>query len=112
MKKFISLIMLSSLIVSCSSSTIINVSDKEAKIYIDGEYRGKGSVTHTDTKTVGSTTSVMIKKKGCAPVTHTFSRSEEFDAGACAGGVFTLVPFLWVMKYKPSRTYEFECDKE
>jgi len=112
MRKFLSLIIMSVVLASCSSTTVINVTDKKAKVYVDGEYRGKGSVMHTDTKIVGATTQVMIKKKGCSPMTYTFSRSEVFDAGACAGGVFVLFPFLWVMKYKPSRTFEYECSKE
>ena len=111
MTKLVTILLLATLFASCSSTTLINSTDKSAKIYVDGEYKGKGSVTHTDTKIVGATTSVTIKKKGCAPRSYSFSRSEEFDAGACAGGVFVLVPFLWVMKYKPARTFEYECEK-
>lgn len=112
MKKMVSLLLVGLFLASCSSTTLINTNDKDVKIYIDGEYKGRGTASHTDTKIVGSTTSVMLKKKGCAPRSYTFSRSEVFDAGACAGGVFVLVPFLWVMKYKAARTYEFECDKD
>ena len=95
---------------ACSSTTLVRSSDPESKIYIDGEYRGKGSTTVTDTKIVGSSTSVRIEKPGCEPRFYSFSRSEEFDAGACAGGVFVLVPFLWIEKYKPDHSYEFECE--
>ncbi|MBT4793376.1 MAG: PEGA domain-containing protein [Halobacteriovoraceae bacterium] len=111
LKNFITLILLITFFSACSSTTLITSSDKDAKIYIDGEYKGSGSVTHTDTKIIGSSTIVKIKKKGCEPTIQVFSRNEEFDAGACAGGVFTLVPFLWVMKYKPTHTYEYECKK-
>jgi hypothetical protein len=99
-------------IVACSSTTMIRSTDPEAKIYVDGELKGRGTVTHTDTKIVGSTTSVRIEKDGCEPQYYTFSRNEEFDAGACAGGVFVLVPFLWIQKYKPERTYEYICTKK
>lgn len=112
MKNILSLLLVATLLASCSSTTMINTNDSKVKIYVDGEYKGRGTATHTDTKIVGSTTSVMLKKKGCAPRNYTFSRSEVFDAGACAGGVFLLVPFLWVMKYKAARTYEFECEKD
>ena len=94
---------------SCSSTTLIRSTDPQSKIYVDGEYRGIGAVTHTDTKILGSTTSVRIEKAGCEPSMFTFSRNEEFDAGACAGGVFVLVPFLWIQKYKAERTYEYTC---
>jgi len=90
---------------------MIRSTDPEAKIYVDGEFKGKGNVTHTDTKIIGSTTSVRLEKEGCEPAFFTFSRNEEFDAGACAGGVFVLVPFLWVQKYKAERTYEYVCTK-
>lgn len=98
-------------IVSCSSSTLVSSTDRDAKIFIDGEYRGTGSVQHEDKKIVGSTTYVTLKKEGCRPQEFRFSRSEEFAVGPCIGGVFVLVPFLWVMEYKPNHTYEFQCEK-
>jgi hypothetical protein len=97
--------------IGCSSTTLIRSTDPEAKIYVDGEYKGKGQYSHTDTKTIGSTTNVRLEKPGCEPMTFNFARNEEFDAGACAGGVFLLVPFLWVQKYKAERTYEYTCTK-
>jgi len=33
-------------------------------------------------------------------------RNEEFDVGACIGGVFLLVPFLWIMGYRPVHMLE------
>jgi hypothetical protein len=116
MKKFVLSFVASCLafasILGCSSSTIIHSSDPETKIYVDGMNMGKGTVTYSDTKIVGSTTTVMLKKDGCEPQTFLFSRNEEFDAGACAGGVFLLVPFLWVEKYRPQHNFDFECDKK
>ncbi len=98
--------------IGCSSTTLIRSSDPEAKIYVDGEFKGKGQYSHTDSKTIGSTTSVRLEKPGCEPMNYNFARNEEFDAGACAGGVFLLVPFLWVQKYKAERTYEYVCTKK
>lgn len=94
---------------SCSSSTLIRSTDSEAKIYVDGEYRGKGTVQYSDQKTIGATTSVRIQKEGCEPEMYSFSRNEEFDVGACIGGVFVLVPFLWIQKYKPEHNFEYSC---
>jgi len=98
-------------VIGCSSTTQITSTDPDAKIFIDGNYMGKGSVSYSDTKIVGSTTNVRLEKKGCDPMNYNLSRSESFDAGACAGGVFVLVPFLWVMKYNPQHTYSYECEK-
>ncbi len=111
MIKSVGIFLLAFIIIGCSSTTTITSNDKEAKIYVDGELKGTGSIVHTDTKIVGSTTSIKFQKEGCEPVNYTLTRSEEFDAGACAGGVFVLVPFLWVMKYKPVHSYEFTCEK-
>jgi hypothetical protein len=97
--------------IGCSSSTMIRSTDPEAKIFVDGEFKGRGTVTHTDTKMIGSVTSVRIEKDGCEPMNYSFARNEEFDAGACAGGVFFLVPFAWIQKYKAERTFEYQCTK-
>lgn len=96
---------------ACSSTTLITSSDPAAKIYVDDEFKGTGSVSHSDTKIIGSNTSVKLKKEGCESMNYTFSRNEEFDAGACAGGVFFLFPFLWIQKYRPVHAYEFSCTK-
>ena len=88
---------------------MIRSTDNNAKIYLDGEYRGTGTVVDSNTKIVGATTHVKIQKDGCEPESHFYSRSEEFDVGACIGGFFVLVPFLWIMKYKPEHVYEYKC---
>jgi len=94
---------------ACSSTTMIRSTDAAAQIYVDGNLMGTGTATHTDTKIVGSTTNVRIEKEGCMPQNYSFSRSEKFSAGACAGGVFVLVPFLWIMEYNPEHTFHYTC---
>lgn len=94
---------------ACSSSTILRSSDNDARIFVDEVYVGTGTVVHTDKKIVGASTEVRLEKNGCEPVHYKFKRNEEFDAGACAGGVFLLVPFLWVMRYQPEHEIEFNC---
>jgi hypothetical protein len=110
--RLISLATCVALINACASTTVIRSTYPEAKIYVDGEYKGTGTVTHTDQKIVGSTTHVRLQAPNCRPETFSFARSEEFDVGACIGGFFVLVPWLWIMKYKPERTYEYECRPE
>lgn len=101
-----SVLILSILLSSCASSTMINSGPENAKIYIDGEPVGKTPYLHTDTKIIGSTTTVKLEKEGYQPFYTTFSRNEQADAGAIIGGLFVWIPFLWTMKYKPTRTYE------
>ncbi|MBC7430231.1 MAG: PEGA domain-containing protein [Bacteriovorax sp.] len=102
-------VIVSLLLASCSSSTVITSTDKDSKIYVDGMFAGTGQATHQDQKIVGSTTTVQIKKDGCEDMSYIFARNEKFDAGACLGGVFLLVPFLWIMEYNPLHNYEYVC---
>ena len=94
------------LLSSCVSTTMIQSNPSGAKVYLNSETVGKTPYTHTDTKIVGSTTSLRIEKEGYETVNTSFSRNEQADVGAIIAGVFVLVPFLWTMKYKPTHTYE------
>ena len=61
---------------------------------------------------LGSTTRITLKKEGCEDQSHILNRNEEFQVGACIGGAFVLVPFLWIMGYKAEHQYAFECVKK
>lgn len=94
------------LLSSCASTTMIQSTPSGAKLYLDGENVGKTPYSHTDTKIVGSTTSVRLEKEEYETFNTSFSRNEQVDVGAIIGGLFVWVPFLWTMKYKPTHTYE------
>ena len=100
------------LLSSCASTTIINSEPQGAQVLLNGEVVGSTPYTHTDRKMIGSTTTVLLKKEGYEDYKTLMVRNEEFDAAACAGGVFTLVPFLWVQKYHPTRTDEMTSLEE
>jgi hypothetical protein len=93
-------------LVGCSSATVIRSNPPGAKVFIDGAYVGTTPYEMADTKIVGSTTSVRLEYPGLQPVHSSIKRSEEFDVVACIGGMFLLVPFLWIMGYKPDRMYD------
>jgi hypothetical protein len=93
---------------SCSSSTVIGANVPGAKVFLDGEMVGRTPYTMTDTKIVGAATNVRIEAPGYAPFQTTIKRNEEFSVGACIGGFFLLFPFLWIMDYKGSHTYELQ----
>lgn len=97
------------MISGCSSTTLIRSSDPDSRIYVDGEFRGTGMVTHTDAKTSGSETSVRIEKEGCAPKSYIFKRNERLDPAACITGIL-IVPLFWLKKYDPEREFEFVCE--
>lgn len=107
--KLIALVLAGSIILSgCASTTMIQSDPTGAKIYLDGEPVGTTPYSHTDTKIVGSSTQVRLEKEGYEVFYTNLSRNEEVDVGALVGGIFVLIPFLWIMKYKASHTYELK----
>ncbi|PWH86177.1 PEGA domain-containing protein [Brumimicrobium oceani] len=93
---------------SCASTTLINSIPAGAKVYVNNEPVGTTPHAYTDTKITGSTNYIQLKKEGYETLRTTFTRSEEIDPGAIVGGIFLIVPFLWTMKYKPTRIYELQ----
>jgi hypothetical protein len=91
---------------ACASTTVIKSAPPGAKVYLDGSLVGQTPYAMTDTKIVGATTHVQLKLDGYQDFSGVITRSEQFDAGACLGGVLVLFPFLWIQGYKPERTYE------
>jgi hypothetical protein len=112
MKTNLICILFISFFTACTSTTTIHVSDPQVKVYVDDSFIGTGVASHSDTKIVGSNTSVRLEKEGCNPTAYNFSRSENLSVGALIGGILLFVPFLWIMEYKPSRSYEFYCVKK
>ena len=94
------------LLTACASTTKIDSTPAGATLYINGEKAGTTPYTYTDTKIVGSAVQLKIKKEGYEDFQTTLTRNEEADVGPIVGGVFTLIPLLWSMKYKPTHTYE------
>ena len=110
MKKL--LLIVFSFSMGCSSATMIRSSDREAKIYINNEYKGKGAARYSDMKPVFFVNTVTLKKEGCKTQEHYFRRNDQVEPGAIIGGIAFLLPFLWAMKYKPIHTYHFDCKEK
>ena len=94
------------LFTSCASSTIITTVPGDAKVYINGEYVGQTPYKHKDSKIVGSSNTIRVEKEGYETYNDTFSKDEKLAVGPLIGGVFLLVPFLWIMKYEKGRIYD------
>jgi hypothetical protein len=90
----------------CASSTVIQSQPPGARVLVNGQAAGTTPYTLSDTKIVGSTTHVRLEYPGYRPLDTMVTRNEELDVLALVGGLFVLVPFLWVMKYSPSRTFQ------
>jgi len=94
------------LLSSCASTTVLQSSPSGAKLYMNGEQVGKTPYTYTDSKIVGTKTTLKITAEGYEDFIGILSRNEKADVGAIIGGCFLLVPFLWTMEYKPMHNYE------
>lgn len=105
--KLVALILSTTILLSgCSSTTLFQTSPTGAKLYINDEFVGNTPYTYSDTKIVGTTTIVKIKAEGYEDFNYVLKRNEEVNVGAIIGGIFVLFPFLWVMDYKPTHTFE------
>lgn len=91
---------------SCVSSTLIQSTPSGAKVYINGESVGNTPYIHRDSRIVGTITNIDLVKEGYNTLYTSIERAEQINPEAILGGLFFAVPFLWMMDYKPTHTYE------
>jgi hypothetical protein len=89
----------------CASSTVLQTTPPGATVKINGMIVGQTPYTLTDTKIVGTTTMLDFEAPGYQPMRTQIQRNEELDPLALVGGIFLLVPFLWIMKYSGTHMY-------
>lgn len=94
---------------ACSSSTVIRVSDPDARIYVNDEYVGEGRGRYQDRKPAFTKQRVTVRKEGCADGHYSFRRNERPDVGAIVSAYYLWVPILWVTQYKDRHVYEYDC---
>jgi hypothetical protein len=92
----------------CASSTVLQTQPPGATVAINGAIVGRTPYTLTDTKIVGSSTPIRFEYPGYAPLDVNLTRNEEVDVLPLIGGLFVLVPFLWVMKYQANHNYQLQ----
>lgn len=97
---------------ACSSHTMIMSEPQGAKVYIEGQYRGKTPLYYSDAKITGAETRIRLEKEGYETLETYLYRDEKVDAGAIIGGVFFIVPFLWIMEYDDVHTYQLQWNGE
>lgn len=108
MKKILAvLICLAFLVVGCSSTVKIQSLPGEAKVYIDGEYKGMTPYYQKDTKPFFLPGQLRLSKEGYEDFVVDLKR-DKFSTANCIGGVFVWVPFLWVLEYDAEKTYELK----
>jgi hypothetical protein len=101
-------IAISILFSSCASTTLIDSVPSGADLYLDGEYAGVTPHYMTDTKLMGTCTTVRIEKENYHGYYGTICRTEDVDPGAIIGGIFFFFPYFWAMKYKPTHYYSLQ----
>jgi hypothetical protein len=87
---------------------MIESTPSRAKVFIDGAYAGITPYMYTDYKLVGSSTNVRIEREGFTPLSTYINKNEEADFGAIVGGLFFMVPYIWILKYKPVHSYTLQ----
>jgi hypothetical protein len=92
----------------CASTTTIQSQPPGARVLLNGAVVGNTPYTMTDTKIVGSATQVRLEYPGYQPVDAVVTRNEELDVLALVGGIFLLVPFLWIMKYRSTHMFALQ----
>ncbi|WP_031426899.1 PEGA domain-containing protein [Flavimarina sp. Hel_I_48] len=102
----VSLILVAILLMGCGSTTVIDSIPSNANLYINDQNVGQTPYKHRDSKIVGSSNSIRIEKEGYNSYKTSFSKDEKVAVAPLIGGVFFLVPFLWVMKYEKGHLYE------
>jgi hypothetical protein len=90
---------------------MIQVTDPEARIYIDGEYQGMGETHYSDRKLAFTTLDVTVRKDGCEEQDYRIRRNERPDYGAIVFGYYLAVPMLWLSQYDEHHKYEFYCEQ-
>jgi len=96
-------------LVGCSSNTRIQVSDPDARIYVNGEYVGTGKGYYSDRKPSFTKQKLTVRKAGCEEERYSLRRNEKPDLGAIVTGYYLYLPILWFLQYKDYHVYEFEC---
>lgn len=107
MKKIISLMTVFFFFFGCASATVIKSNPPEAKLYLDGQFKGETPYTYSDRAAAGTMRTVTLKKEGYKDFTGHIKR-EQLSVPALIGGILVLIPLIWVLEYPPEYTFEME----
>ena len=93
---------------ACSSTTLIHSVPPGAKVFVDDNYIGNAPIPYRDNKVSLSNTRFRLEKDGYDTFEKEIMKDEALHGGAIIGGIFFLLPWFWVLKYNPERTYELK----
>ena len=107
MKKIIASSMAFFFLFGCASATLIKSNPPGAKLYLDGQLKGETPYTYADRAAAGTMKSVTLKKEDYKDFTGHVKR-EVLSVGALIGGIFFLIPLIWILEYPPEYIFEME----
>ena len=107
MKKLIALMTVFFFLFGCASATVIKSNPTGAKLYLEGQLKGDTPYTYADRAAAGTMRTVTLKKEGYKDFTGHIKR-EQLSVGALIGGIFLIVPLIWILEYPPEYTFEME----
>jgi hypothetical protein len=108
MKKLIALLMVFFFLFGCSSTTLIKSNPPGAKLYVNETFQGETPYFLSDQAVAGTRKAVTLKKEGYKDF-NGYIKREKLSVPALIGGIFLIVPFIWVLEYPPQ--YNFEMEK-
>jgi hypothetical protein len=91
----------------CASTTLIKSNPPGANVSINGILHGETPLYYTDKAVAGTSKMVTLKKEDYKEFTGTIRR-EKFSVPALIGGIFLVVPFVWILEYPPQYNFEME----
>jgi len=105
MKRIIGSIVAFFFLFGCASATLIKSNPPGAKLYLEGQLKGETPYTYADRAAAGTMRSVTLKKEGYKDFAGHIKR-EQLSVGALIGGIFFLIPLIWILEYPPEYTFE------
>jgi hypothetical protein len=107
MKKLVVLTIDLFFLLGCASTTLIKSNPPGAKLSIDGQFIGETPQFYTDKAIAGTVRTVTLKKEGYKDFIGYIKR-EKLSVPALVGGIFLLVPFVWILEYPSQYGFEME----
>jgi len=105
-KKLIFLL-LGVLLINCSTTVRITSDPEGAHVLINEKSIGKTPLEVSRSDFAFETHRIKLKLEGYRTIHSELEK--EFKPGSCAGGVFVLIPFLWV--YGPKQVQHYVLEK-
>ncbi len=108
MKKLIALGMVFFFLFACANTTLLKSNPPGAKLQVQGQALGETPRFYTDKAVAGTVKTVTLKKEGYKDLNGYIKRNK-FSVPMLIGGIFLIVPFVWILEYPTE--YYFEMEK-